>query len=362
MSASQEKKNRTALRSEGGDKKANAAAEKATKDKKFRRNAIIFAVIAVIVIAAAIVINSNVLYTGTTAVQIGDTKFSPAEVSCYYRMAYSSIYNTLYSNYGDMAQYILNPNTPLDEQQYSDTQTWADYLYDQTLDNMKQVTILCDEAERNGFALPEEAAQSVESNIAQLQMYALSGGYPNLDSFLVTNYGGKGMSEALYRKVSTRMALADAYATYLQESYTYTDAELESHYNEHADEFDVISYAYVTDYDGVIDAEAVAAAVKILASACKTISDIEPDRVWNSVLAIGALLAELVGSTKSAFDDGLCLKVITAPECCCIAVEYLLLIELRCVADTGNFIIELIDFNLDITSILLCQCIVSCLY
>ena len=242
MSASQEKKNRSTLRSEGTDKKAKAAEEKAVKDKKFRRNAIIIAVIAVVVIAAAIVINSNLFYTGFTAVTIGDTKYNAAEVSCYYRLAYSSIYNSLNETYGDLASYILSTDTPLDEQQYSADQTWADYIYEQTLDNMQQVTVLCKEAEKNGFTLPEENAQSVENSVATLQYYATVNGYPTLDSFLATNYGGQGVTEKVYRKVCTQMALADAYATHIQDSYTYSDSQLEDYYSANADDLDYFSY------------------------------------------------------------------------------------------------------------------------
>jgi len=242
MSASQEKKNRSVLRSEGTDRKAKAAAEQAGKDRKFRRNAILFVVIAVVVIAAALFINSNVLYTGTTAVKIGDVRYSPAEVSCYYKMSYNALYNSLYSSYGELASYILNPNTPLKDQQYSETQSWADYLYEQTLDNMQQVTALCREAEKNGFALSEEEQQSVEASVSQMRAYALSGGYPDLDSFLVANYGGKGMSEKVFRKVSTQMALADAYAAHVQEGFTYTGAQLEDYYSANADDLDYFNY------------------------------------------------------------------------------------------------------------------------
>ena len=65
-------------------RKAAAAAEKAKKDKAFKVKAIIILALVVVIVAAAFVINSDLFYTKTTAVEIGDTKYTPAEYNFYY--------------------------------------------------------------------------------------------------------------------------------------------------------------------------------------------------------------------------------------------------------------------------------------
>ena len=97
MSASQEKRKRNSERSAELEK---AAAEKAAEAKKKSlkkvRN-IIIAVVVVLVIAAIFVINSNLFYTGMSAVEVNGTKYTAAEVSYLYRTLYSNYLNQISS-------------------------------------------------------------------------------------------------------------------------------------------------------------------------------------------------------------------------------------------------------------------------
>lgn len=244
MSASQKKKIRAQMRSEGKDTKAALAAEQAKKAKKSRRNAIIIFVIVVIVVAAALVFNSNLFYTGLTAVQIGDTSYSAAEVSCYYQMALNTKYNEYYSMYGDAASYFLDLSKPLNEQEYAEGQTWADYITEVTYDNLRQVTALYNEAVKNGYTLTEEDQAAIDSSISSMEMTALTYGYQTLDAFLAANYGGKGVDTELYRDIATKTTLAYSYATQVSEGFTYTDDQLKAYYAEHANDLDEIIYEY----------------------------------------------------------------------------------------------------------------------
>jgi len=243
MSVYHEKKSRIERRHDSRDKKMIAEAEQAEKQRKFKRNSIIATVIVVIVIAAAAVINSNLFYTKTTAVQIGDTKYCAAEVNCYYEMAYNSVYNNLYSTYGEYVSYFLDSETPLSEQQYSEDQTWADYIYSVALDNMTQTTVLYDAAMANGYQLTEADTTNIDGTISTMETYAVSYGYENLNAFLAANYGGKGMNETIYRDIITKLTVADSYATQVEESYSYSADELKAAYAENTDNYDVISYA-----------------------------------------------------------------------------------------------------------------------
>ena len=242
MSGSNEKKTQAALSGEGGSRKRKAD-EEALAEKKFRRNAIIAVVCIVLVVAAALVINSNLFYQNLTAVKVGNTSYSPAELNVFYRNTYNGIYSS-YSAYGELASYMLpDSSTPLDEQNYDDERTWADYLLEQTEDNLQEVTALYDAAMAAGYTMTDADRESVSSQIASMESYAASNNMSNINQFLSAYYG-KGVTAKVYESVITRLVIAESYRTQLLNEMTWSDEELRSWYAGHKDEYDVIEYAY----------------------------------------------------------------------------------------------------------------------
>ena len=245
MSASKEKKNRFAQQGAGLTKKAAAAAEQAKKDRAYRRNAIIATVVIVLVVAAALVINSNLFYTRTTAVQVGDTKYSPAEVNYFFKNAFNNLYQSYYSTFGSSISSIVDSSKPLNAQQYSDDQTWADMVFAQAKEDMIQITAYYDAAVKAGYTLNEEDEAIVAANLSDMQLYASSNGFSSLNKFLAAYYG-KGMNEKLFRELAGKVAMASRYARDQQNSLEYTDAELEEYYTDHADEMDYYDFYLYT--------------------------------------------------------------------------------------------------------------------
>ena len=245
MSASKEKKNRLAQRDEGLSKKATAAAEQAKKDRAFRRKTIIAVVVIVLVVAAALVINSNLFYTRTTAVQVGSTRYTPAEVNYFFKASFNRIYEEYYGYFGSSITAIVDSSKPLNTQQFGEDQTWADMVFERTKADMIQFTAYYDAAVKAGYTLNEEDQASVSNNLMQMQFYASSNGFPSLDKFLATYYG-KGMNEKLFTELSGKMAIAARYAQDLQDSLVYTDAELEEYYQAHVDEMDNYNFYLYT--------------------------------------------------------------------------------------------------------------------
>ena len=228
------------------EKKMAAAAEEAKKNRKFYTACIVFIVCLAIVVAAAAVINSDVTSTKTTAISIGETEYSPAEFSYFYRSAVSSVYASLYESYGDLTAYLLDTSTALSQQTslYGDgTQTWADYFYSQTIVTLTNLTVLYDEAVKAGLTLTDEYKEAIEADIAYYEETALSYGYSDLDSFLALNFGD-GFDSKLLREVAEKQYLAAQYATQLDESFEYTPEEIEEHYAENADKFDFFKFHY----------------------------------------------------------------------------------------------------------------------
>ena len=226
MSASQEKKTR-----------AQRESEEQKEARKFRRNAIIVVVVLVIVVAVAAVINSNLFYNGITAVTVGNTNYSAAEVSVFFR----NTFNTIYNNMGSYASLLVDTSTPLDEQQYSTDRTWADYVYDETLESMKRVTALYNAAVAEGAPTEDDLAE-IESEMSSVNMYASL--YGTTASNLLSSTYGRGVTEKVYRGVLTKMIVAQSYSEKISDGFSYSDAQLESWYEENKDDYDVISYYF----------------------------------------------------------------------------------------------------------------------
>ncbi len=226
------------------EKKMAAAAEEAKKNKKFYTKCIIFIVCLAIVVVAAALVNSDLSTTKTTAIEIGGTKYSPAEFSYFYRSSVSETYAELYNYYGEMAAYMLNTSTPLTEQvaMYGDgEQTWADYFYNEAIIALTNLTVLYDTAIEKGYALTEENKESIEADVAYYTEVAASNGYEDLEHFLSTNFG-KGFDEKLLREIAEKQYIATAYSADVNDSFTFTADEKEAYYIENADTFDFVTY------------------------------------------------------------------------------------------------------------------------
>lgn len=226
------------------EKKAAAAAEEAKKNKKFYTKCIIFVVVLAIVVAASAFITSDYTTTKTTALEVGGSKYTPAEFSYYYRSALSETYSELYQSYGDMAGYLLNTDTSLEEQTsvYGDgTQSWAQYFYDKAIVKLTNITVLYDAAIAEGYTLSDEDKASIDADMSYYLQTATQGGYPDLNSFLADNFG-KGFDEDMLRTVAEKQYIASAYSAELANSFQYSAEELDSYYTANKDTFDFITY------------------------------------------------------------------------------------------------------------------------
>lgn len=230
--------------SQKAERKASAAAEQDKKNRRYRRNAIIIGVILVILIAFALLVNSNYFYTHTTALTVGETKYTPAEVSYFYRSTYNAIYQNLYKSLGDYTNMVLDTSKSLAEQEYpygDEAETWADAVIQSAREDMVRVTSLYDAAQAAGRNLTAEEQSAIDSEIEQMGQYAASNGYSDTDKFLAA-YFGKGMNLATYRRLQERVTLASAFSDELRKNFSYTDEELANYYSENADSYNVYYY------------------------------------------------------------------------------------------------------------------------
>lgn len=236
MSASQDKKRRSAAQATGLGAREIAEQKKRAKTK---RNYIIIGSIVVVLAIVIIVLNSNLFYSGTNAVEIGNQKYSAAEVNYYY---YSNYYNFMNNGYGS---YFIDSNTSLKDQEYytDEYASWHDYFIDQAISSLTEISALYEKALASGFTITQEASDEIEEELVNLEDYSASAGYPGVKQYIGVVYG-KGMSVKLLREIMTQNAIATDYAQSIYDAYEYSSEELETYYQEHKDELDFISYSY----------------------------------------------------------------------------------------------------------------------
>lgn len=272
MSASKEKKVRANELSAGTNKKQNAADEKAKQEQKFQRGMIIAVVIVVIIAIAAILINTGLFglfYTSFTAVKIGDTSYSAAELNVFYRNAYNQLYSNAQATYGDYASMFVD----------MESEEWKQQVYDQAILNMTDITALYDDALAHGYTLTDEDQASIDEQLSDHELYATMSGY-STDQYITAMYG-RGVNKKTLESVLTKMVIAQSWSDQKLESLTYTQEQKDSYYAEHAGEYDYIDYYYYTIYttdeafDSVEDEDAKMTAAHAAAETIAGASDVD---------------------------------------------------------------------------------------
>ncbi len=215
--------------------------KKTGENDKFRKNTITALIVIALILALSIGIKTNILYTGFAAVKVGNVSYSAADYNFHFYNAYYQTYSNIQNYYGESASSILDTKKPLDQQKYSDTQTWADYFKETAINNLQQIAILSSAANSANYKLPDEAKNTVNSTIDGYKQTYKNNGYATLDSFLEMNFG-KGMTEKLFRKNLENQLLASYYYKHLISSKTYTNEELDAYYNQNKDKLDTVTY------------------------------------------------------------------------------------------------------------------------
>ena len=254
MSASTEKKNRKAAREAGTDKKLLAAQEAEKKRAKSRVRWILTAAALVVLFAFILFINlnSDMFYTKTNALTVGDRSYSPAEVNYYYANAYQNYVNNLTSTYGNYGPALVGLNTSQGIsglatqscQLLEDGGTWRDYFLQMAEQNIVQNKTLTDYAKDNGITLSdEEIASQVDALFVGLDDYAKQQGFKNVDGFLSASFG-PGVTMDVVRQSAMDSALANKVLSTVQEGFEYSQEELDEYYDSLNGSADYFDYAY----------------------------------------------------------------------------------------------------------------------
>lgn len=240
MSASHKKKLRQEQMASGLTEKQMTEKKEARRLKIFSISFIAAIILMVCVVIVTIVFNSGIIERHITALKVDDHKVSSAELNYFFLEAV----NNFYSQYGSYASMLgLDTTVALDQQEYAEGTTWADYFVDQAKENARSTYALYDAAKAEGYVLSEDEKSTIEDGVNSLQLYASYNGYSNVNSYIKSIYG-RGCNEKTYRAYRELAATATAYYNAHLEGLTYTDADYRAKEADNYNAYSSFSYSY----------------------------------------------------------------------------------------------------------------------
>ena len=198
--------------------------------------------IMVVVVLVTSFTSSGIMERNTTALTVGEEKVSAVELNYYY----IDTINQWLNSYGSYATLFgLDTTKALDEQFYDEEaqQTWADYFLDTAANSAKGIYALYQEAQASGYALDQEAQDTIDTTMANFDLYAALYGFTDGESYLKAVYGA-GTNEKTFREYLTIQQTANEYYTETYNALTYTDEELRAAEAENYGMYSSFSYDY----------------------------------------------------------------------------------------------------------------------
>lgn len=221
------------------EKKAQRDEQRRQEEAKDRRSILLYTVIGVAVAVAAVALmiwRSGLLQRSVTALNVGGTKYTAVEFQYYY--------NTIYSNHANRYDFV--PSLPLKEQTYDQEsgQNWQDRLKEETIEALAADTALAARAKSEGYTLSEEAQQSLDASISQLDTlwinYAVS-----RDDFIRASFGPYMTYDKLVSLLELDFLSSD-YASTQLEKIEHPDSDYETYYQDNTDTLDTIVYTQLS--------------------------------------------------------------------------------------------------------------------
>ncbi len=232
-------------------------AEDAQQPEKKGNKAWIFGILAVIIALAMIffIAMPKTLEEGEEKVngdeivlKIGTAEFSLNEFNFMYISTFNEVYSNLYSYYGEYISNVVDLTKPLEEQMIDDSTTWHSYITDYTTDTLTNLTSLYEAAVAEGFVLPEEYQNDLDTIEEQLTDVATQAGM-TLEEYLGLMYGD-GITIDTVREMTEFRYVAGAYADEYQNSLNVTDDDIKTYYEANKDTIDTVDFRYYSFFYG----------------------------------------------------------------------------------------------------------------
>lgn len=237
MSASRQRKLRKEQAAAAPATKRPPVSEEKKAAKRLKLWSIVFYVVIalmVIGILCAAIYNSGLPQRTLTAVTVGNHKLSAAEVNYYFVDAVNN------NNY---LSYFVQAGVPLDEQEYNEDQTWADYIMDTAIETARNTYAVYDAAIAAGFTVTDEIKAGVDTALSNMELYASLYGYSSVSAMIRANYG-VGCNLSTYREYLEVQEVASHYANHYYEDLTYTQEEIDAESETNSGDYNSYSYRY----------------------------------------------------------------------------------------------------------------------
>lgn len=188
------------------------------------------------VVAWGIGLSTGVLQKNLTAVSVGDEKINAVE----FRYHYTDTKNQLLNNFGSaMQENGTDLSKPLEPQMYGE-QTWAEYLKEATVSQIKETYSVYNEAKKANYVISEDIQAMIETYMKSIDDAAAA---ENITADkLVKNVYGKLMTTDLIREYITKRYYAVGYIQDMEKSFSPSDEEITKHYEDNKNDFDLVSY------------------------------------------------------------------------------------------------------------------------
>ena len=161
-----------------------------------------------------------------------DFSLSQTEFSYYY---WSELYY-FKDVYADYLGTMFDPERPLSEQKYSETQSWQDYMTERAIMTVRETMAMVFEAQKAGYALSAQGEQSLAAVEQNFRDAAAAQSYASLDAYLAASFGA-GASEETFFAYLKNAHLASDYAEHLKAQITPSDELVQAYYEGHRDAY-----------------------------------------------------------------------------------------------------------------------------
>lgn len=170
----------------------------------------------------------------TVVATMGDRELTNGQLQVCYWMEFYNFMNS----YGSYASYFgLDYASPLDTQLSMDgTYTWQQYFLDSAISSWQVYQALCMAAEEAEYELDAEYADYLNNLADSLETTAVDGGYESAEAMIQADMG-PGATVQDYVDYLSNYYLGYMYYNEALEAVSYTDAEIEAYFDEHAAEY-----------------------------------------------------------------------------------------------------------------------------
>ena len=162
----------------------------------------------------------------------GEKTMTNRDLAFYYWQQYYTFVN----NYGSYLSYLMDTSKGLDEQAYSETETWQQAFLTGAADMFHSITALNLEADKAGFELDEEDQAQLDAIPESLDATAGYYGMEDGLAYVQASFGPTATVED-YVAFARDNLRASRYMQLLVEQMEFTDAEISDYYDKNADSY-----------------------------------------------------------------------------------------------------------------------------